>query len=596
MNPAPRCWRSVSRQPPCLLRTGRVGIQRRLPQLALPPVSRSQRRWETSSGLGDSNSAAEGTRQLHDPRRGPSKHGRRPRSEDDERPQSLGSKMIEAAATAFASIVVLGAGFAFGGFCYHKFYKWHVLRKMRKAFEPGDPALVLAAMGKQIPEKEVPASQEEQEKSDNENHWIRRDEQDKIDAIVNGTEKGHYHLLIGEKGTGKTSMLLDAMQKIDGEGIAMFDAHGDLEIFRIRLGKALNFEFHEDYIGSYFSERGPRESTALLDIERAFNKLDKVALDRRLKVGRPVILIINSMHLLRHDADGMNLLELLQQRAEQWAASNLITVVFNSDDYWVYERLKQLATRMEVTTVGDLPKDKALNAIRMYRSKYFFENPDESILSQVYEKIGGRLTFLNKVAKSTDMLKTCDDISAVEKQWFLNQCGLLGMEMDDDVMDQQKYASAAMVLAQALVDQEAASDGPIYDPEHGHDLPALPLHKARQVMTRADFIRDYDHINIFTITSSAMVRADSVPMQRAFREICAEPGFREYLDATLQRINDIESLGRTRELVAKDLVLGGKYVISQEKGGFGKVIQLVMPPEEDDEDDKEEGKGGKNDS
>ncbi|KFX97060.1 hypothetical protein V495_03464 [Pseudogymnoascus sp. VKM F-4514 (FW-929)] len=592
MNPAPRCWRSVSRQTPCLLRTGRVGIQHRLPQLAL--ASRSQRRWETSSGLGDSNSAAEGTKQLHDPRRGPSKHGRRPRSEDDEAPQSLGSKMIEAAATAFASIVVLGAGFAFGGFCYHKFYKWHVLRKMRKAFEPGDPALVLAAMGKQIPEKSL-TSEEEKEKSDNENHWIRREEQDKIDDIINGNEKGHYHLIIGEKGTGKTSMLLDAMQKIDGEGIAMFDAHADPEIFRIRLGKALNFEFHEDYIGSYFSEKGPRDSTALLDIERAFNKLDKVALDRRMKVGRPIVLIINSMHLLRPDTDGMNLLELLQQRAEQWAASNLITVVFNSDDYWVYERLKQLATRMEVTTVGDLPKDKALNAIRMYRSKYFFEDPDEATLSEVYEKIGGRLTFLNKVAKSADMIKTCDEISAVEKQWFLNQCGLLGMEMDDDVMDQQKYASAAMVLAQALVDQEANSEGPIYDPEHGHDLPSLPLHKARQVMTRADFIRDYDHINVFTITSKAIVRADSVPMQRAFREICAEPGFREYLDATLQRISDIESLGRTRELVAKDLVLGGKYVISQEKGGFGKVIQLVMPPEDDDDEDKDEGKGGKND-
>ncbi|OBT54789.1 hypothetical protein VE04_04130 [Pseudogymnoascus sp. 24MN13] len=492
--------------------------------------------------------------------------------------------MIEAAATAFASIVVLGAGFAFGGFCYHKFYKWHVLRKMRKAFEPGDPALVLAAMGKQVPEAQPPTTQEEQEKSDNENHWIRRDEQDKIDAIINGTEKGHYHLLIGEKGTGKTSMLLDAMQKIDGEGIAMLDAHGDLEIFRIRLGKALNFEFHEDYIGSYFSERGPRESTALLDIERAFNKLDKVALDRRMKVGRPIVLIINSMHLLKPDTDGMNLLELLQQRAEQWAASNLITVVFNSDDYWVYERLKQLATRMEVTTVGDLPKDKALNAIRMYRSKYFYEDPDESILSQVYEKIGGRLTFLNKVAKSADMLKTCDEISAVEKQWFLNQCGLLGMEMDDDVMDQQKYASAAMVLAQALVDQEANSEGPIYDPEHvprparAPTAQGAPGHDARGFHSGRDGARR------------------PVPMQRAFREICAEPGFRDYLDATLQRINDIESLGRTRELVAKDLVLGGKYVISQEKGGFGKVIQLVMPPEEDDDDDKEEGKGGKNDS
>jgi len=143
----------------------------------------------------------------------------------------------------------------------------------------------------------------------------------------------------------------------------MFEAHADLEIFRVRLGKALNFEFHEDYIGSYFSERGPRDSTALLDIERAFNKLEKVALRRRDKVGKPLVMIINAVHLLRDDEDGRDLLELLQQRAEQWAASNLVTVVFNSDDYWVYERLKQLATRMEVLSITDLPKAQAMAAL-----------------------------------------------------------------------------------------------------------------------------------------------------------------------------------------------------------------------------------------
>jgi len=32
-------------------------------------------------------------------------------------------------------------------------------------------------------------------------------------------------------------MLIEAMQKVDGEGISMFEAHADVEIFRIRLGK-----------------------------------------------------------------------------------------------------------------------------------------------------------------------------------------------------------------------------------------------------------------------------------------------------------------------------------------------------------------------
>jgi hypothetical protein len=104
-----------------------------------------------------------------------------------------------------------------------------------------------------------------------------------------------------------------------------------------------------------------------------------------------------------------------------------------------------------------------------------------------------------------------------------------------------------MVLARHLVEAEAEAEG---------RLPSVPLHAARQIMTRADFVRQYDHLNLFTITSDARVRADSVPMQRAMRDVCSEPAFDAHLAATLRRIADIESLGRTRELVAKDLVAG----------------------------------------
>jgi hypothetical protein len=141
-----------------------------------------------------------------------------------------------------------------------------------------------------------------------------------------------------------------------------------------------------------------------------------------------------------------------------------------------------------------------------------------------------------------------------------------------------------MVLAQALVALE--KELPNQSLEDGsHNIPQIPLHKARQIMTRADFIRSYDHINLFTITSDAYVRADSVPMQRAFRSICGEEGFDDHLEKTLQRINDIESLGRTRELVAKDLVLGGKYkfILKDGERRGEKVTEVVL--EEKKEDD-----------
>jgi hypothetical protein len=136
-----------------------------------------------------------------------------------------------------------------------------------------------------------------------------------------------------------------------------------------------------------------------------------------------------------------------------------------------------------------------------------------------------------------------------------------------------------MVLAKALVEKEKEMEK-TYDPQKGHILPQIPLHEARYIMTRADFIQQYDHINIFTIDSEAMVRADSVPMQNAFREICSAEGFEEHLQASLDRIAAIESLGRTRELVTKDLWNHGKcsMTIRNPKGNAEKSVTLEISP------------------
>ena len=164
--------------------------------------------------------------------------------------------------------------------------------------------------------------------------------------------------------------------------------------------------------------------------------------------------------------------------------------------------------------------------------------------------------------------------------------------MDDDVMDQQKYASAAMVLAKALVERDREMESN-YDDEKGHILPQIPLYQAREIMTRADFIQSYDHDNIFTIDSSAMVRADSVPMMNAFKEICSQEGFDEYLQSTLDRISAIESINRTKELTFKDLWVEqsgdqrGKYsfVTKDAKGRETGTIEMRVHPDKPSEQD-----------
>ena len=63
-------------------------------------------------------------------------------------------------------------------------------------------------------------------------------------------------------------------------------------------------------------------------------------------------------------------------------------------------------------------------------------------------------------------------------------------------------------------------------------------------------------------------------MQNAFREVVSDPGFAQYLEDTLQRISDIESLGRTREITIKDLWHGGKYnmTVKDKKGNVQQVL------------------------
>ena len=58
-------------------------------------------------------------------------------------------------------------------------------------------------------------------------------------------------------------MITDAMTSVQAEGFAMCDVHPDLEVFRLRLGKALDYKFNEDSRTSLFQWRDPREGLSM---------------------------------------------------------------------------------------------------------------------------------------------------------------------------------------------------------------------------------------------------------------------------------------------------------------------------------------------
>lgn len=463
--------------------------------------------------------------------------------------KAMAVKWADNAMVIFTSLLTLGLG----GILYHKLYKERVTRMMLRSFEEEDET------SRGLPKKSGAKGP----------HWVERQEQKFLDTIARGELAGRYVLIIGEKGTGKTSAMNEAIRRVDGKNFAVVDCSSDPELMRLRIGHALNFKFHEDYIGSLFSMRGPRDTTALLDMERAFTELEDVAVRHSKAGGKPLVLVFNNAHLIRNDADGTKLVELLQQKAELFASSGLLTMVFSSDDYWLYEKFKNLATRLEVVSFRDLNREESKKVIKATRLNKFDEKVSDSLCDDVYTMIGGRPQHLNYVASHLNMLDMCKDLIEREKIWYLNKCGLLGEDMDDDVMESGKFSTSAMLLMREFVrmDNEEAK---CIDPAcSDHHLPELPLWKARQIMTRPDYIERYDNLNIFTIDSYSRVRTDSVPMMKAFHEIAESPGFDKLLDETVDRVSAIESLGRTREVVLKDLVQGGQYDIDY---GDGKAV------------------------
>jgi hypothetical protein len=157
-----------------------------------------------------------------------------------------------------------------------------VIAQIEQAFQGGyDPALELAVHAGHSSNGNRHMTDVADETNVGHGPWtvhLRRKEQDIVDRIIHGDESGHYFMILGCKvllfhhcpcntlltftliqGTGKTTMILDAMQANQAEGVSMCDAHPDPEVFRLRLGKALNYEFNEDSQFGLFSRRDPRE-------------------------------------------------------------------------------------------------------------------------------------------------------------------------------------------------------------------------------------------------------------------------------------------------------------------------------------------------
>ncbi|OAV99068.1 hypothetical protein, variant, partial [Puccinia triticina 1-1 BBBD Race 1] len=272
--------------------------------------------------------------------------------------------------------------------------------KMAVAFEPGyDPVLVLNKASERVPrkpelsrpsykpgvstEEDDGCPEGEDEEQVEEVVWIARREQELIDQIIHGKLAGQYWLITGPKGTGKFSLIADAMTRNQADGQSSIQ--------------------HKPLPGLSSLLTAPNTSPELTQNHAFFS----------------------SVHL-RQDEGSYSLLLQLQQRAESWSQAGIVTIVFCSDDHWPYASLKKNASRMSVLTVKDLTKQEAVRAIRTERMKLWREArpADDPEIEALWTLVGGRIAHLSGCMKHKDMLHAAKLIIEREKQWLLSRIGL----------------------------------------------------------------------------------------------------------------------------------------------------------------------------
>ena len=102
---------------------------------------------------------------------------------------------------------------------------------------------------------------------------------------------------------------------------------------------------------------------------------------------------------------------------------------------------------MHVLGINDLDPHESFYALRNMRNAVtrHVKEPDEK-LRHIVRMIGGRLSFLSRVARVPDMEERVKSIVGHEKAWLQSQIGLIP-DHDDDVMDDVRAPNRLQTVA-----------------------------------------------------------------------------------------------------------------------------------------------------
>ncbi|KAI9342264.1 hypothetical protein BDR26DRAFT_1006738 [Obelidium mucronatum] len=204
-----------------------------------------------------------------------------------------------------------------------------------------------------------------------------------------------YFVVVGEQGTGKSTMMKAACSKV-GSGVIYVNVPEDVQDFGESFADSIGFNFRASnsllgYLHTLvYGEENEQEKER--NWKLPYRKFKKLAIWYREKYGTAPVLVIDNTNFLAMHAE--YILEVLQLGAKGAIDENLFVTVFVTSDGFALTQMEKRSafSRGKLYRVGDLDDVQ----IKEFLSKRKIE---PSIQDQVRDLVGGRVLLLSKVCE-----------------------------------------------------------------------------------------------------------------------------------------------------------------------------------------------------
>eukprot|EP01128_Nolandella_sp_AFSM9_P005978 TRINITY_DN299_c0_g1_i1.p1 TRINITY_DN299_c0_g1~~TRINITY_DN299_c0_g1_i1.p1 ORF type:complete len:443 (+),score=106.59 TRINITY_DN299_c0_g1_i1:32-1330(+) len=313
-------------------------------------------------------------------------------------------------------------------------YVWHIERKriptVLRSFEKGSTSLGLA-----LKEPYFPRPQEEA---------ILR-------TITSPHRGGFFNLVVGEHGTGKTTVVRRACQQT-GAGVVYTRVPELLPEFAHNLAEAVNYDldvhisFWNQIRSRFFASPKKQPTSQLGEVGTVCNAIAEAASLYEAKHKKPAVLVIDNLtKLAKSDVETF---QYLVEFAKYQADEHNLVVNFVASEGNTPQRLKEMSERsrlQEIIEIGDLSHSESVHYLTG-------RDVDESVASSVVSFSGGRISLLKDAQQGLLQNESVEDIKSRFLTLAKDEFGRSRLSLPEDPTELTKRQIKAWSQIISIVD------------------------------------------------------------------------------------------------------------------------------------------------